>query len=74
MYFFKNLLLLPGIDQTNRVNSNDDQGRFYQKCKFHDPRGSDFCARAWPNLSYSEYALFLEKSTRGDQKVRGLEL
>ena len=29
--------ILPGIDQTNYVYSNDDQGRVYQNCKFHDP-------------------------------------
>ena len=28
------------IDQTNYVYSNNDQGRLYQNCKFHDPRGS----------------------------------
>ena len=26
---------LPGIDQTNLVCINDDQGRVYQNCKFH---------------------------------------
>ena len=29
--------LLPGIDQTNYVYSNDDQGRVYQNCIFNDP-------------------------------------
>ena len=39
-YFFKNLSsLLPVIDQTDYVYSIDDQGRVYQNCKFHDPRG-----------------------------------
>ena len=54
-YFFK----LPGIDQTNQVYSNDDQGRVYQNCKFHDPWGRGSCAGAWPYKSYSENALFL---------------
>ena len=30
--------LLPGIDQTNLVYSNDDLGRVFPSCKFHDPR------------------------------------
>ena len=49
----------PGIDQSNQVCSNDDQGRVYQNCKFHDPRGRGSCARAWTYKSYSENALFL---------------
>ena len=51
-YFFKNpFALLPGFDQTNYVYSNDDQGKVYQNCKFHDPRvrGSD--ARTWSGNS-----------------------
>ena len=60
MYFLKkSSSLLPGIDQTNQVCSNDDQGRVYQNCKFHDPRGRGSCARAWPYKSYSENELFL---------------
>ena len=39
-YFFKNLL--PGIDQTNQVCSNDDQGRVYQNCKFHISHYSEY--------------------------------
>ena len=27
------------MDQTNFIYSNDDQGRVYQNCKFHDHRG-----------------------------------
>ena len=43
-YFFKNLFsLLPGIDQINQVCSNDDKGRVYQNCKFHDPRDWFLC-------------------------------
>ena len=60
MYFFKkSSYLLGGMVQTNYVYSNDDQGRVYQNCKFHDPwcRGSS--ARVWPYKSYSENALFL---------------
>ena len=63
-HFLKNLLLLlPGIDQTNQVCSNDDQGRVYQNCKFHDPRGRGSCARVWPYKLYSENALFFLKSS-----------
>ena len=51
--------LFPGIDQTNQVCSNDDQGRVCQNDKFHDPRGRGSCAGAWPYKSYSETALFL---------------
>ena len=64
LYLFKRpSSLLPGIDQTNQVCSNDDQGRVYQNCKFHDPRGRGSYARAWPYKSFSENALFLLKST-----------
>ena len=63
-YFFKNLLVyFPGIDQTNKVCSNDDQGRVYQSYKFHDPGGRGSCAMVWPYKSYSENVLFLEKSS-----------
>ena len=58
-YLVKFFSLLPGIDQTNQVCSNDDQGRVYQNCKFHDPRGRGSYARACPYMSYSETALFL---------------
>ena len=50
--------LLLWVDQTNLVCSNDDQGRVYQNCKFHDPWGRGSCARAWSYKSYSETALF----------------
>ena len=40
--------------------SNDDQGRVYQNCNFHDPRGRGFCARVWPYKSFSESALFFK--------------
>ena len=64
-YFFfkKSFSLLPGIDQTNLVYSNDDHGKVHQNCKFHDPRGRGSCARAWPYKSYSENALFFLKSS-----------
>ena len=39
--------------------SNDDQGRVYQNCKFHDPWGRGPCTRAWPYKSYSENAFIL---------------
>ena len=39
--------LLPGIDQTNYVYRNDDQGRVYQNCKL-EPPGQGILARAWP--------------------------
>ena len=38
MYFLKNLLLYPGAWFRQTVYSNDDQGRVYQNCNFHDPR------------------------------------
>ena len=42
-YFFtKPSSLLPGIDQTNQICNNDDQGRVNQNCKFHDPPGQGF--------------------------------
>ena len=50
-YFFKSLLqsLLQGMIQTKYlVPSNDDQGRVYQNCQFHDSRGWGSYARAWP--------------------------
>ena len=43
--------------------NNNDQGRVYQTCKFHDlrPRGS--CAKAWQYKSYGENLLFLLNSS-----------
>ena len=38
-FFFKSSSLLPGIDQTNLVYSNDDHGKVYQNFNFRDPRG-----------------------------------
>ena len=58
-FFNKPSTLIPGIDQTKQVCGNDEQGRVYQNCKFHDPLGRGSCARAWSYKSYSEYALFL---------------
>ena len=49
-YFFKSLLqsLLQGMVQTNYlVPSNEDQGRVYQYCQFHDSRGRGSYAKAW---------------------------
>ena len=34
-FFKKKFSSFPGIDQTNLVYSNDDQGRLHQNCKFH---------------------------------------
>ena len=39
MHFSYKKSVLPGINQTNYVYRNDDQGRVYQNCKFHDPQG-----------------------------------
>ena len=36
LFLLKSSSLLPGIDQTNQVCYNDDQGSVYQNCKFHD--------------------------------------
>ena len=56
MYFLKkSSSLLPGIDQTNQVCSNDDQGRVYQNCKFHDPQGWGSDVRHGHKSHYSEY-------------------
>ena len=56
-YFLKKYSsLFPGIDQTNYAYGNDDQGREYQNCIFHDPRGRGYCTRAWPYKLYSENA------------------
>ena len=30
------------------IYNNDDQGRIYQNCKFHDPWGKGSCAKVWP--------------------------
>ena len=62
-YFFKICSLLPGIDRTNQVCSNDDKGRVYLNYKFHDPWGRGSCARMWPYTSYSETAVFLYQSS-----------
>ena len=50
-FFKKTFSLLPGINQTNYVYSNNDQERFYQNFNFHDPLGSGSCARARPHKS-----------------------
>ena len=46
------------LTSSNIFYSNDDQGRVYQTCKFHDP-GDWVYARVWPykSLFNSEYAL-----------------
>ena len=36
-FFLKSSSQLTGIDQTNGESSNNDQGRVYQNCEFHDP-------------------------------------
>ena len=51
VFLKKNSSLPQDIDQTNLVYSNDDQGRVYQNCNFHDPPSKGSCARAWPNMS-----------------------
>ena len=55
--------LLRSMVQTNEVYSNDDQGRIYLSCKFHDPWGRGSCARVWPYNIYSENVLFLQESS-----------
>ena len=37
LFFLKSSSLLPGIDQTNQVCGNDDQGKVYKNCRFKDP-------------------------------------
>ena len=48
--------LLPGIDQTNQICRNDDQGSVYQNCKLNYPRNKISCAGPWP---FSEHAIYL---------------
>ena len=48
IFLQKSSSLLLGMDQTNQVYNNDDQGVFYQICKFYEPRGRSSCAMAWP--------------------------
>ena len=38
LFLFKSSSLLPGINQTNYVYRNDDQGRVYQIVTFMTPR------------------------------------
>ena len=61
-YFFKIFFSTPR-HCSNKVYSNDDTGSVFQNCKFHDPRGRGFCARAWTYKSYSENALLFFKSS-----------
>ena len=64
-YFFKKISsLLPCMDKKNKIYSNDDQGRVFQNCKFHDPGGRGSCVRVWSYKSYSKKnALILLKSS-----------
>ena len=50
-YFFKDLVLLWDMIQTNKVHSNDDKGKVYRNYEFQDPQGRGPCARAWPYKS-----------------------
>ena len=43
--FKKSSSLLPGIDQANYVYSDYEQGRVYQNCYLHDPRGRGFLCK-----------------------------
>ena len=45
------------MDQTNQVCSNDDQGRVYKNCRFHDPQGWGSDVRCGHISHYSEYVL-----------------
>ena len=53
--FFKNRLSNSSawFRQTiyRKVYHNDDHGRVYHNCKFHDPRGRVSCAKVWPYKS-----------------------
>ena len=53
LFVEKSSSLLPVIDQTNYVYSDDDQERVYKNCNFHDSRGRGSCARVWPCKSYT---------------------
>ena len=45
------------MNQTNYVYRNDDQGRVYQNCKFHDPQGWGSDVRHGHISHYNEYVL-----------------
>ena len=47
-----------GLDQTNYVYRNDDQGRVYQNCKCHDPKGWGSDVSRGHISHYSEYVFF----------------
>ena len=49
------------MELTSYVYSNDDEGRFYQNCKFYYPWDRGSCSGAWPYKLYSENILFLLK-------------
>ena len=56
-FFLSKSSLLWGIDKTNEVYGNIDQGWVYQNCKWLDPRGRGSCAGAWPYKSHGECSL-----------------
>ena len=60
--FLKKIFSTPRHGPYKLMYSNDDQGRVYQNCTFHDPRGRGSCAGAWSYKSYNKNALFLLKS------------
>ena len=37
LFLLKSSFLHPGINQTNQVCVNNNQGRVNQNCKYHDP-------------------------------------
>ena len=51
LFFLKSSSSLPGINQTNYLYSNDEQGRVFQNCNFYDPQGWGSDVRAWPYKS-----------------------
>ena len=62
LFFKKSSSLLPGIDQTNYLYNNDDQGKVYKNCKFHDPLGQGFL---WSS-TLSIYSTFIAFVLRDD--------
>ena len=53
---------LQDIGQTYWVKSNDDQGRVYQNCKFHDSRGGSFCLFVRVSRPTREFLIYMETS------------
>ena len=56
----KSSSLLPGIDQTKQVCSNDDQGRMYQNCKIHASHYSEYVLSSSLSIYFTLIAIVLK--------------